>query len=34
MTFFQFLVVIFEQNFSATPFTTDFAGNYAPIALR
>ena len=34
MTFFQFLAVMFKQNFSATPFTTDFAGNYAPIALR
>ena len=29
MTSFQLLVVKYKQNFSATPFTTDFVGNYA-----
>ena len=34
MTIFQLLVIMYKQKSSATPFTTDFAGNYTTIALR
>lgn len=34
MTIFQLLVIMYKQKFSATPFTTDFVGNYATIAVR
>ena len=34
MTIFRLLVIIYKQKFSATPFTKDFAVNYATIALR